>query len=64
MKMPIPGKTDEVREALDEIFRSFDLQTELTKTFKELHQRAKYSNVFIPLIEIEDPNGLLDDKKS
>jgi len=56
------GTTDEVREALDEIFRSFDLKTELMKTVKELHQRAKYDNVFVPLIDIEDPNGLLDDE--
>jgi hypothetical protein len=55
------GTTDEVRDALDEIFKSFDLRVELTKTFKDLHQRAEYSNVFIPIIEIEDPNGLLDD---
>jgi hypothetical protein len=55
------GTTDEVRNALDEIFKSFDLKTELTKTVKHLHQHAKYSNVFIPIIEVEDPNGLLDD---
>jgi len=52
--------SSEVREALEAIFRDLRLEDELSRY---VHDRNRYSGCYVPLIKVEDPNGLLDDRK-